>query len=567
MPANPGDELTLDVWTPLSHKRILGGANVPGTSFLAPTWVGKQHERRMLAYKLLQSYLDNAARHYLATDDANVKLAHREYGDAALLRDSAMALMLGDDFEILAVESDDEDEGIANAAAERVEYLQGWATAERFRRRVIENERNVIGLGDGVYVLGWSNRRARARLKVYPPEAYFPVIDDEEEDEYPRKIHLAWEVERLDQTDKNYIRRITWELVEAASPYRVGYQDELCTDICLLTDCTFEWDSQDERTIDDLSPTRAEYRRNEDGVELKQFPIGLDFIPVVHVPNTVAGAEHFGRSTIMSVAQVLDDVSAVDTDLARAAAKVGIPPIALSGSTSKGTLVSYGPGQVFNLGPDGKMTVLDLAAGLESLSKFADKLQDRLSTNARLSAEVLGKVRASEVPSGFAFALAFGPTRALIEEMRLVRDEKYRLLLKFVQRLAIIGRAIDGPVYDAYVGFGQYLPSDESQAIEAATRLVGEGRAAASRQTAVQLLVNAGLPIDDVGEELERIEQEDFTGATQLLDATGNEQAVSEYLGVDVTREEPPPELDGAPVNAPPADVDLDVVPDDVVPL
>ena len=76
------DELTLDAWAGISHKRGLSGKAIRG--WQAPTWVG-DHQRRLTAYVILQAYLDNCARHFAAVDSPAAKSERREYGDAALL--------------------------------------------------------------------------------------------------------------------------------------------------------------------------------------------------------------------------------------------------------------------------------------------------------------------------------------------------------------------------------------------------------------------------------------------------------------------------------------------------
>jgi hypothetical protein len=142
-------------------------------------------------------------------------------------------------------------------------------------------------------------------------------------------------------------------------------------------------------------------------------------------------------------------------------------------------------------------------------------------------------------------ALSFGPLQGLVDDMRLVRDEKYRLLLKFVQRMAIqYGELPAGPALDAWVAFGTYMPSDLPGVVLTVTSLLNAH--AISTQTAVTMLVEAGLPIEDAAEEVDRIRGEHFEAAALLLDATGDEEAVREYLGL----EGPPPEP--KPIPAPP---------------
>ncbi|MFF0165399.1 hypothetical protein [Streptomyces prasinus] len=53
-----------------------------------------------------------------------------------------------------------------------------------------------------------------------------------------------------------------------------------------------------------------------------------------------------------------------------------------------------------------------------------------------------------------------------------------------------------------------------------------------SLKTGVQMLQDAGYPIEDVTEEIERIQQRTFDQAARLADAIGDNAAVREYLGL-----------------------------------
>lgn len=610
----------LDQWTPLSHKQALGAADTP-THTLAPTWVGS-HARRLTAYAILAAYVANAARHFLPTDSAAIKADHREYGDAAAYVAAVRSALLGDEQTIVVDGADrfdpdleaaeappvppegteppegapDDDTGPTeeelreNAehgrAAEREEWLRQWATDERLRLKVLEAEgQHAIPLGDAVYVLGWSNRKRRVRVSVYDPGFYFPVLDDN--DEYPNRLHLAWEVDEAGQRlesdgtargTKRRVRRITWEIRQLPEGETRRYpwtpsDEEPSTVSCYLTDAT--WSLGEKATPDDFRDAIAVYERNEDGLEVRDLDLWCDFIPVVHVPNTPAGAHHYGASSLLLIAQILDDLAETDSDTHHAAGTTGAPPIALSGvGTGTGDVETYGPGQVWKLGQDGKMSVLDTSQALVALQSHSLSLLDRMSVNGRMPAALMGRVKPSEVPSGVAVAFSFGPLAAMIEEMRLVRDEKYALLLKFVQRLSMRTPAEGdrrplepGEPFPARLEFGSFLPSDMAGLIERVTKLLAAK--AISTSTAIGMLIDGGLPIDDAAEEVERIQRENFEAAVKLLDATGDDLAVRRFLGLP--GEGPRPEMDpvapqllgpdGRPIATPPAPAGPEPVP------
>lgn len=559
------NELIFDAWTPMSFKRALGSKRQPGTSWLAPTWVGATHERRLLAYKVLQAYIDNASRFFLTDVSQDSIDDHREYGDASLIVNQTLSSLLGDDYEIVTegadaynpdAEGDDVDPD-AKAAFEFQEWIRDWADRERFPLKLLECERNAIGLGDGLYTLGWSAERKRPRLRTYDPGFYFPVLDDDsDDDEFPDRINVAWELEDDDRPGVVRVRRIRWELVPIPDGGSRTYEwnDEPSDYTVLMTDATWEIDLGKKRGVDDFSEGRAVYATYEgaDGVEKEWKDVDLlqDFIPAVHIPNTVALANHYGRAVIATILQILDDLANADTDLQASSATTGKPPIVLSGARMGADGAgSYEPGDVWEVGENGALTMLDTSKALVALSAYVQGLLQRLSVNSRLPESLLGRVKPSDVPSGLALRLSFGPLETMIKEMRQVRKEKYRLLFKFVHRMALAAQAPDVPPewIETDLQFGSYLPSDQASAVEMVNKLLTSEPPAISIETAVRILQQAGLPIEDVNEEVVAIQEQDFKGANSLLDALGDEQAVADYLGRDLAPEPaapPAPTLD-----------------------
>lgn len=77
--------------------------------------------------------------------------------------------------------------------------------------------------------------------------------------------------------------------------------------------------------------------------------------------------------------------------------------------------------------------------------------------------------------------------------------------------------------------------------------LLNKEAPAISLETAVQMLVNAGFPIEDAVEEVNRIRQNDFSAAEDMLAATGDVNAVRARLGlppITPPTGEPVPTLD-----------------------
>lgn len=548
-----------DPWAPLSYKASIGD-NEWGAGHIAAMGWARGHGRRLSAYKILQSYLDNQSRHFSTAQTESEARDRREYGDAALIVDQAISSLLGDDQEIFVPEAanlgslDGIDEpspeeaaeiALATRAADREEELRQWGDDEKLRLKMLEVENHAGGLGDGVYVLGLSRSKRRVQLRVYNPSFYYPVILDESAGDYPNRVHIAWEViedegqwvqvdsetpnpPSISGTKVRRLRRITYELRTLDEQRRYPWQnsdEDPATVSCFMTDAV--WTLESGERIDDLASASAVYLRNEDGLEIRDLDLQIDFIPIVHIPNTASFEHHFGRSIISRVLQLLDDIQNADTDKQGASEIIGTPPIALSGVAADDEETTYGPGQVFRVG-DGKMEVLNTSGSLDAIAGHVDQLLDRLSVNSRVSDAVLGRVK-GEVPSGIALALSMGPLQSMIKNMRLVRDDKYPLLLKFVQKMMIAGGFFDdAQVYDARVSFGSFLPVDKSMAVESVCKLYDAK--IISRHTAIELLIEAGFTIDDADEEVRRVEREDFEGAEALLGATGDEDAVFELL-------------------------------------
>jgi hypothetical protein len=597
--------LVLDLWSNLNHKEAMED---PRRAHLAKSWMSDENLRRVTAYHLLDAYIENSSRELLRTTSDADRSQHREYGDPSLLVERVVAAILGEEI-TLTVEGADVDVPDApdlpeppeepgddasdvdrrvyqlqlerhQAEVDRIvdewertwreqpalqdvqDRLRDWAQVEQLETKLRVGEGKAVGLGDGVFVLGWDGEKQRPVLQTYDPRAYFPVLDDDAfRRGFPTRVHLAWEEERTNAagTRQTWVRRITYQLVMLDQPRRYDWApDEDSWWTCTLTDA--EWllnDSEQGWVVDAVAPQRAQYRTlpaqgvDADGQPIPGDPIvdldlGIDFIPVLHLPG-IPTDEHFGRSILARVLQLLDDLQASDSDLQAAAALAGTPMVGMSGKTVLPDGLVVEPGAVIGLGEGGRMDVVDLSASVEALRHVISDLLQRLSVNISVPGEVLGRVDEIGAESGFARLLKLGPFSSLIGVLRLVRVHKYGLLLKMVQRMYQAGDVWEpGPSVDARIVFGGFLPTDTQQVISDVVSLLGAK--AITVETALRMLVEAGVSIDDVTDEAERLQSRDFAGATALLDALGDEALVYDYLGYDrpeqSARPEPPPEID-----------------------
>ncbi len=604
-------DLVIDAWSWLNYKPVMANPIRRGSGpfgELAAGWVPPEDLRRLQAYKLLAAYDNNQAGQLAAVAGDEAGLERRELGDASKLIDTALGYMLGSEQTIVVPGaehqgSQDKPTGAAQALAVQGR-LREWGEKELLPLRIQQCERAAVRCGDAVYTLAWEPAKGRPALRTIDAGFYFPEWTDDEVDaaEYPARVHFAWELPADERRGlKARLRRITYELGPigpATKPGRskdglplrewaysdageavliVGDQVDADTGritrtypwapgrpsgvTCYLTDA--EWLLEDLKAGEDvynLPSEKAAYRMRSDGEVLQALDLMIDFLPVVHVTNTIPDAgEHWGQPSIAKVMQVLDELAATDSDSAAASATTGTPIIGLSGvrlpkdRTTGATLpLQVRAGTVWSLSEGGSMDTLDTSAQLAELRARVDHLLDRVAGNSRLTSSGLGTLDPSAVPSGYALQLALGPLDALVSAMRLARAHKYALLFKMVCRLHQAGQAEGWPAGEtlpAKLVWGPHTPTDRAAVLDEVTK--GFQAGVLSLETSVRMLADAGYPIEDATQEVKRIQARAFVAAVALADATADNGAVREYLGLPKASPEIPKVPMPAPANPP----------------
>ena len=514
----------IDRWTAFSYKVRWANPLIQMKPMALPGWVNGTHQRRLAAYSMLEAYYRNASRMWLDAElDEDKRRGRREYGDAHVVVDQTMSSLIGDSLSFRVQGAMGGEDPTAVAVQEAI---TAWWEAELMEQKIVEAERNAVKLGDGVLTITWDPKRKRPIVNIYNPGFYFPVLDPSAKagDSWPRKVHMAWEFEEeeVDGSCTLYVRRVTWELRDypPGQERRVVYQEDPITETCVYYDGIWPLDGigRDVNLFDD-----SKARWVQEPIDLE-----IDFIPVIHIPNTVSIEEHYGESVLASSMQILDDIVATDTDLQAAAGTTGAPPIAISGATIPTTQTTYGPGTLLNVG-DGTATIIDTSRSLDALLKLKDALLERLSVNARIPESLLGRVKPNEVPSGIALTLSFAPHAALIYEMRLVRKQKYGIMFKFVQRFMMMYGDLP-EVAKVDIVFGSFLPADKQEVMTIVAQLLPIN--AMSLETAVAMMQEAGYPVDDIVDEIARIHANDLGRAQQMVSLTGDVNLGRQAIGL-----------------------------------
>ena len=599
--------LVIDAWAWLNYKPVFSdpGLGVPHRRAFPEayaSWVPDADVRRLSAYKVLAAYDNNQAGELAELRDGPTARERREFGDPSMFIDTLVAHVMGREQHIVVPGAEQTDAGTETegVAAERVQgLLRQWAEDELLPMRMLQCERKAVGLGDGVYLLYWDPDKQRPRLRTYDPGFYFPIIgEDGDGADYPQRIHLAWELpEDKARGLKARLRRITYEMDwirpatasgvdQAGRPVRAPlmtdtsdgtppvpaisrgdtldeqtgaiyrqytWNDRPTYRTCYLTDATWELgDLKSPMDVDSLPMDKAVFASNGSGEVLDHLDLYLDFIPIIHTPNTVPPAEeHWGQSSLAKALQAFDELASTDTDSARASATTGLPMVGISGQNlDPKQQYNVGPGTMFKLGQDGKLTTIDTSPALRELREHGHDLADRAANVVRLPAVSLGTMDPTKVPSGYALQLSLGPLDSLIAGMRLARAHKDMLLLRFAQRLYLAGQHPDWAgvtPLPAKLVRGPYTPTDKAAVLEQVSTAYKDG--VLSLETAVRMLTESGWPIDDAEKEIEQIQSRSFEQARLLADALGNVAEVAKFLGraTPETTQAPSPNLPALP--------------------
>lgn len=485
------------------------------------------------------------------------------------------------------------------------QYLDRWSREESVRAKIFETESNhAVPLGDGVQTMGWSARTSRPKYSVRSPYEYFPLVDVT--NDFPDVVHLAFEERSADDTEPAKLHRETWRIgpvlpaIEDGQmlyrngdtypvPSQVGpgtvlphHRDPDLVPVTVEGDeyrvhrngtegaifRPYPWnpdgspyatynsygvwaiDGTKPREWDDLDDASAVWQVNEEGDQLRDFDLGIDYVPVIHVPCFPDTENHFGHSPLSGFAQVFDAMDDQNSDIRAASALAALPMIGnkkpaettLGVPSSDGTETVVEPGGVIN----GDFTVLNTAVSLEPLLAVKHDLWDQLATVSQIGRAGLGLQSANNV-AGITLRLSFTAYVQMVENLRLTR-EKYRLVAKFAMRQAQAAAAralrLDGPdaalkilpeilwegvTPQVEARFGQFVPTDVEKLVEQVAAL--RNADAMSAEAGISKLAEIGFDVADPEEEIARIKALDSSGAADV--AVLGPRYMADWLGVE----------------------------------
>ncbi|MFD9602884.1 hypothetical protein [Streptomyces sp. NPDC059970] len=307
---------------------------------------------------------------------------------------------------------------------------------------------------------------------------------------------------------------------------------------CYLSDA--EWlldDLTGGHDVYNLPENKAAYRVRSDGEVLDKLDLVVDFLPVVHITNAIPDAEeHWGQPILARVIQGLDEIAATDTDSSAASATTGSPILTVSGANLPVDRTTGQPQQR----PHRAWSCPSVRAAAWTSSTRPTSSPNSATaptTSSTGSPRTVGSRPPASAPStpppspAATPCAVSGPAGCARRAAASGSGAQVPLAAPHVTRLHQAGRVWPaGQTLPARIAFGPHTPTDRAAILEEVVKAVGAG--VMSLETGVRMLMDAGYPIEDASEEIARTQARAFEQAARLADATGDNAAVRDYLGL-----------------------------------
>jgi hypothetical protein len=488
----------LDIYTP-----IIGGTHPRNLTNL-PSWINESHRRRICSYIALGQLAECADPMTPAQQKANT--IRTRLGDYPYVTGVVRDLIVGgrQRFEVL----DATKEGAPVEAVRLQEDLDSWSTKSAVWGKIQASETDATQLGDGFLRCRYSREVPSGKPAVVVdtlhPSECFPEYN---QDGAMTAFNLLWEEEKeVDGVRRELLFRHRYEYDDAGRPVETAAWYEPAT-----------WATK---------PTVVVYLNGPDGAPIRRRVIDAPRIPVFHIRNTI-DASFFGRSEA-SDARLYDafrEANHTATDVATSASVGGNPPLIVKNMIRRRrerdnpeALMTVGAGQVWEadqanyLDNSGLLTVL--------LEKYEPWIQNKIVVHSRIGRLFSGGgERLRDIESSRALKMLLAALYSKIEQRRSAREPVYedirQVLLYMLQQARIIGK-----ILPTQTKLGTILPADNAELIEQLVKLWAGGKGSLSEETAVQLGLEAGVPILDAEREITRLKER-----TQLLHGTNHPSA------------------------------------------
>jgi hypothetical protein len=501
--ADASENKVYDIYASLlNFKKAIGALNRPGIDF---TWIPQEHERRLKAYELLEAFYYNYSRDYRFSPESG-DTSHNddifEAGDASWLCRKIKAKLFGDGMTI-AMEMPDELKGLkeTDQAAEgaqknaapllalqtslsaREDYIKRWWKDNNIFLSIDENETLCSYLGDCAYLIEWVKEIKNGAevglpgLRTYDPGFVFPFYNCNdkslEDNSTPVKdrVIIAWQetskaiADNVGQDQFFIIFRDIYELrVDAAGAKK-----------CFRKSGYYKYDASTEIDLLNLVDDNLLNEKDKAWVDL-----GIDFMPVVCIPNITVQGHDFGLSNMHFLIGILDAIINADTDIKKNSEKLGGASVFVSGKdislardpvTKQPKAISIQPNTIYPLGEGGDATLLDTANMQKAILDTKSVLEKKLLRNSNITEIGAGAIDVQQL-STLSIKILMQPLLDMINPMRDQRNRYYSTIFFYVQRLFQIFGTMEekaifaDPLYDFFLKWGKILPDDDKAKLE-----------------------------------------------------------------------------------------------------
>lgn len=484
----------------LNFKRAIDQLNRVGVNF---RYIPDEHRRRLKAYELLESFYYNYSRDYRFSPDSGETSQNDsifEAGDAQWICDTIKAKLFGDKIDI-AIEMPDELkeidalsvsgkdaarlgelEELRDSLAAREAYMRRWWKNNNIRIDIDKNEQKASYLGDCAYLIEWIMEKvegewiSRPSIKTYDPGFVYPFFNCNDKsldgnDMVKDRVILAWEETSraiLDNVGEDQYFVIYREIYEL----RVNKSGD---EKCFRKSGYYKYNGSE--NIDLLNLIDGNLL-DESGAKWED--LGIDFMPVLIVPNIEVEGHDFGLSNLHFLIGVIDGIINNDSDIRKNSELLGGASVFASGKdvrlaidpvTKKPMPIAIQPNTFYPLGEGGSATLLDTSGMQKALLDTHDVLEKKMLRNSKITEIGAGRVEVSQL-STISIKLLMQPLLDKINPMRDQRNRRYSTMFYYVQRLFQLKgtpeekKLFASPLYDFTIKWGNILPGDEKAKLE-----------------------------------------------------------------------------------------------------